>query len=333
MIRRAILSLFAAASLALGAGAKVNYVPDLEGVIRGRWEIETRGGWNRFAVRNARLSVAGKVAEPVSYYLRADFCDMGKFKFLDGWVQLRPFRPFNIRVGQFRMPCGVETFRGPTSYIFANRSFIGGTLCNYRAVGARLAYTLPFHNLTLEGGVFNPGTISDHTPWTRGKAYAAKATATIGDFKVSGSILSNIPDGVRMNFYDVALVYDCGRWHAEAEYMHQAYTGSAFKACNSVNTFVDYGIPVDLGIFETLSFQGRFDWMTDQSNGRCDDSGRLQCTSPAKRRITLGSTISYNEGPLFCDIRLNYEKYFYNDGVAIPEGKNDKIVAELIIRF
>lgn len=310
-----------------------SYVPQFGGAIRARWEMETDGGLNRFMLRNARVNVAGRMAEPIDYYLQVDLCDCGKMKFLDGWVRLELFKGFKLQGGQFRMPFGIDTFRAPGNYIFANRSFIGRDMCNYRAVGAKFTYAIPRTPLTVEAGAFNPGTITDHTPWTHQKAYAGKVLVKLGDFQVEGGVLSNIPDSVRINMLDAAVIFRRGGLHAEAEYLYEHYTGSAYRPCHGVVAWADYAIPVRAGMFNQCSFQGRFDVMTDHSNGTRNAAGHLITNDPARRRITLGATISRIMGSRHCDFRINYEKYFYNSGVTPPAGRGDKVVAELVLKF
>lgn len=332
----AVLALLCAGQFAAAdsiPAAPVDYMPRFGGVLRARWEINTRGGLNRFALRNARVNVAGRIAAPVDYYLQADLCDRGKMKFLDGWVRLALFEGFRFQVGQFRMPFGVDIFRGPGNYLFANRSFVGRQMCNYRAVGVKASYRLPAVPVEVEAGVFNPGTISDHTPWTRQKAYAARATANVGDFRLSAGFMSIIPDSVRVNMADVAVVFERCGWHAEVEYLYKHYTSGRYKPCHGMVSFIDYSMPVRAGIFNRCSFQGRFDAMTDHSCCVRDDSGSLVTDDPARRRVTVGATVSRVVASRHLDLRLNYEKYFYNRGVTPPVEGDDKIVAELVLKF
>lgn len=312
---------------------KIPYLPKVGGVLRARWEMETDGGLNRFELRNARVNLSGRIGEPIDYYLQADFCDEGKIKFLDGWVRLRPFKGLFVQAGQFRMPFGVDPFRGPATYLFANRSFIGRYICNVRAVGVKAGYSIPWLPLAVEAGVFNPTSITDHTVWTHQKSYAAKAVLTAGDFSIATGVQSLVPDSVRINLADVAVTYHNGGWLAEAEYMYKHYTGSAHPACHSVNAVVDYGRAVRAGIFNWWSVQGRFDMQTAHSSGARGDDGRLYATQPSRRRITVGSTLSYILPAIHCDLRVNYEKYFYNHGEIIPAGADDKLVAEIVLKF
>ena len=310
-----------------------SYVPKIGGVLRARWEMETSGGLNRFELRNARVNLSGRIGAPIDYYVQADLCDQGSFKFLDGWVRLRPFDGVFVQAGQFRMPFGVDPFRGPATYIFANRSFIGRYISNVRAVGFKAGWQLPRLPLTVEGGVFNPTTITDHTVWTHQKAYAVKAVLSVGKFSIAAGVQSLLPDSVRINLLDAAVTYRCGGWLAEAEYMYKHYTGNAHRPCHSVNAYVDYGRAVKAGIFNRWSAQARFDMQTDHSSGVRGDDGLLYTTQPARRRITVGSTLIYILPAVHCDLRVNYEKYFYNHDAVIPVGADDKIVAEIVLKF
>ena len=73
--------------------------------------------------------------------------------------------------------------------------------------------------------------------------------------------------------------------------------------------------------------------MTDLSSGAVDEEGAFYVTDSARNRITVGGTVTYTYKAVHADIRLNYEKYFYHSGAEIADGLNDKIVAELVIRF
>lgn len=137
------------------ADTETNYKPQIHGSFRGRYEMETRDGYSRFQVRNARMSVQGSVAPTIDYFVQVDFSDAGKFKFLDAYGRIALGRGWKIQAGQFRMPFGVEPFRAPSNYLFSNRSFLGKQGFNYRQVGAKLVFdtnvgALP---LTLEGEI------------------------------------------------------------------------------------------------------------------------------------------------------------------------------------
>ena len=337
MKRRLVMFSVALSALSVMADSvpspRPDYMPRIGGVIRARWEMQTDGGLNRFQVRNARVTLEGNIGAPVTYFFQADLCDCGTMKFLDGWVRLNLFSGFYAQAGQFRVPFGIDTFRAPANYIFANRSFIGRYICNRRAVGVKMAYSVPAVPVEVEAGIFDPGTIGDHRAWSHQKTLAAKAVATVGDFKVATGIVSDCPDSVRYNVADAAVIYSRGRWHAEAEYMYKHYTGDSHAPTHAAVAWVDYAMPVRAGIFNQASFQGRFDVMTAASDCYRGDDGRLRSNQPARRRITLGATVSRIVGSRHADLRVNYEKYFYNSGTVAPAGLGDKIVAELVLKF
>ena len=104
---------------------------------------------------------------------------------------------------------------------------------------------------------------------------------------------SVIPDSVRMNIFDTSISWKYDRWFIEGEYMNKHYA---------------------------------------RSNGVRDDSGHLIINDVARKRLTCGATLSFEK--LFkADLRINYEKYFYDDAAIVKESEQDKIVMELMIHF
>ena len=324
-----------AATVALTATAAdaIDYRPNIHGAMRARWEDDLDASRSRFQLRNARVSLDGRIATTIDYFLQADLCDCGTMKFLDGWARIKVADGLKFQAGQFRMPFGVDPFRAPANYVFSNRSFIGKQVCNVRAVGAKITYEFPSLPLTLEGGMFNPTGITDHTGWNSSYAYAGRAIYRIGNVKLDAGVQSLRPDGVRINLLDGCVNWTAGRWIVEAEYMNKHYTNNAHKAVHAYNFWTDYHMPVKAGVFNRLSFQGRFDGMTAHSNGRRNDEGKLTTNDPARNRVTVGATISYVNKPVWFDVRANYEKYFYHHGVEAALGQGDRLVMELVLRF
>lgn len=330
----ASLLLISPFSSQLRAEEKVDYTPHIHGTVRTRFEVATESGKYRFQVRNARVSLDGKIAPSIDYYINTDLCDRGKMKILDVWARIWATKELGFQAGQFRMPFGVDPFRGPNTYLFANRSFIGRQVCNVRAVGAKAMYTLPAIPLSAEAGVFSPTTIGDHSGWNSSLAFAAKITYTLDNVKFATGFQSIIPDSVRTNLIDAAVTWSADRWFVEGEYMYKHYTSNRHKACHAYNLQADYQMPIKAGVFNRLSFQGRFDGMTAHSNALRDENGYLVTNDPARNRITVGATISYIKSKnLFLLLRANYEKYFYHHGVTTNPDTGDKAVLELVLRF
>lgn len=335
MIRRVLIIILTACGV-MSARADVNikeYLPTVGGVMRTRFEIETQTGLNRFAVNNARVWLRGNIIPRLSYFVCTDLCNQGKFQFLDAYGRFDVGRRVAIQAGQFRIPFGVDPFRGPGSYVFADRSFIGRDIDNIRAVGVQGSYTFSGNvPAVITLGLFSPNDIADHNHWRKTFNYALKAELPVGPFKFTAGLQSINPDSVRMNMADACIFFSYGRWTAEGEYMFKHYQGDAYPDVHAYNLWVDYSMPLPKTIFRSLSFQARFDANTRHSAGFMTD-GMLSEDQPGRKRITIGSTLAYVKKPLKCEIQLNYEKYFYDRGIKGPVGRNDKVVAELIISF
>lgn len=78
----------------------------------------------------------------------------------------------------------------------------------------------------------------------------------------------------------------------------------------------------------------RYDYMGNHSDGKKGfDAGRLIQSDAERHRLTAGLTFSVRNKYFPTDIRLNYEKYFYPNNGTPKESEQDKLVAELMIRF
>lgn len=330
----------AAASVSVADGdvkSKIDYVPKIHGVIRTRWEGEfAHDGEDfhqRFQVRNARLLVEGNVLNNVGYYVRIDACDRGKMKILDAWVRWTIDGHWRVQAGQFRIPFGTDCFRGPGSYYFANRSFVGKYLLNIRQVGAKVGYYGSKIPLTVEVGMFNATPMTDHEPWQDAMDYAAKASYKLWNVTLATSFASVEPYGVRMNVVSGSTTWQWNRWIVEGEYVNKHYTNHAHDAVDGWNVFGSYALPLHKSVFNQLSFQARYDGMLAHSTGKPDSDELLPTDDPRRNRITVGSQLAYAKKPLKALIRLNYEHYFYGTGTPAPQGESNKVVAELVVTF
>lgn len=323
----------ATAFVAVASDSEISYLPEVHGTVRSRWEIDTRSGDQRFRVRNARLSVGGYVAPSIDYFVQAEFNDEDHLMLLDAYGRFRIVKGLTIQGGQFRMPFGVESFRAPNNYYFANRSFMGKQMMNYRALGAKVTYAIPSTPLTLEAGAFNTVSLHKGSAYSHQMAGAAKAIVKLPEgFKLTGGWASIKPAVTRSNLANVCLEWSNSNVLAVAEYMYQHYCHDTYKDAHSYVAFVDWHKSVKWGVFNRWSIQGRFDGLTDQYQLATNK------TEPAKgetfnfkrNRATIGSTVTYTYKSLHADVRLNYEKYFdWKGGDAV----SDCFVTELVIRF
>lgn len=313
----------------------MSYLPELHGTIRTKYEYEPQIGKGRFEVRNARLSVEGKVVPTVGYKAEIDLSDEGAIKMLDAYVRYQPRKWLRFTAGQMRVPFTIDAHRSPHLQYFANRSFIAKQVGNVRDVGAAVAWSfgrgVP---VTLEGGIFNgSGLTNQKNFWTDDLNFSVKASAMfVRHLNVTLSCQKARAGDVNVMMYDAGSFWEAGRWHVEAEYLRKHYARGAFRAVNAVDAFAAYRLPLTK-VAQAISFLGRYDYMSDHSNGIRDDSGALTVNDPARHRLTAGATLSLGRGRLQADVRLNYEQYFYAEGVTPGISDRNKLVLEFVAHF
>lgn len=310
-----------------------SWMPSLSGTLRGKWEYQTQEKESRFEVRTARIALDGKVVPLVEYKAEIDLSDEGRIRMLDAYAGILPAEGLAVRLGQMRVPFSIDAHRSPHKQFFANRSFIAKQVGDVRDVGLYAGYAIPGTPLVIEGGLFNgSGLTNQKDYWTKGLNYSAKLQVKLPcGFTLQGSMQKISPAGGNTYLYDGGVTFQQGRWTVEAEYLRKHYTSSTFDGVNALDAFVCYDLPLRK-VFRKMSFLCRFDMMDDHSDGSIGEDGRLQLTDGARKRVTGGITLSLAK-KMNADIRLNYEKYFYdNDALAKPS-ERDKAVVELVIHF
>ena len=138
---------------------KQKFMPQIHGILRGKYEYEPDLNASRFEVRNARLSVDGNMPLKSSYKLEVDLCDESAIKMKDAWVRVNPISTFRITLGQQRMPFSIDAHRNPSAQFFANRSFIAKQVGDMRDVGAAVGYDIISMGnrkiLSVDAGIYN----------------------------------------------------------------------------------------------------------------------------------------------------------------------------------
>lgn len=311
-----------------------DYLPEIHGTIRGKYEYQTEMAASRFEVRNARFSVSGNVHPMVAYKAEIDLSDEGSIKMLDAYTRIFPVKDLNFTLGQMRVPFTIDAHRSPHQQYFANRSFIAKQVGNVRDVGFTAGYTqkegFPF---IIEGGLFNGSGLTNQKEWHKTLNYSVKAQLlAVKNWNLTLSTQMIKPENVRINMYDVGVYYQNNRFHIEAEYLFKKYGHNAFDDVHAVNTFVNYDLPLPR-VFNKISFLARYDMMTDHSSGTADKTtGVLKIDDYSRQRITGGITLSLSKA-FIADLRLNFEKYFYKKAGVPKESEQDKIVIEFMTRF
>ncbi len=132
-----------------------DYLPEVHGTIRSKFEYQTTMGAGRFEVRNARISITGNILPIVAYKAEIDLSDEGQIKMLDAYARLFPTKGLMLTAGQMRVPFTIDAHRSPHQQYFPNRSFIAKQVGNVRDVGFTIGYTFPTDiPITVEGGAF-----------------------------------------------------------------------------------------------------------------------------------------------------------------------------------
>lgn len=315
--------------------AKNPYLPEIHGTIRAKYEYEPPINKGRFEVRNARLSVEGKIIPIVRYKAEIDLSDEGSIKMLDAYVRLQPKERLKFTFGQMRVPFSIDAHRSPHLQYFANRSFIAKQVGNVRDVGASASWTFGAEApITLEGGIFNGSGLTNQKHfWTSNYNFSFKSQICLWrQFNIVLSCQKAGAADVNTYMYDGGVYWENCRWHIEAEYLRKHYSHNAFMPVNAVDAFAAYRLPFKRNNM-ALSFLCRYDYMSDHSNGTKDENGLLKTDDPERHRLTGGLTLSMTKGALQADIRLNYEQYFYNEGVVPSISEQNKVVLEFVAHF
>ncbi|TGG40654.1 porin [Duncaniella freteri] len=335
MKRILIMTALSVFALSAVAQDKNPFIPEIHGTIRTKYEYEPQIDKGRFEIRNARLSVEGRVIPIVRYKAEIDLSDEGTIKMLDAYIRLQPKDVLKFTFGQMRVPFTIDAHRSPHLQYFANRSFIAKQVGNVRDVGASASWTFNDRMpITLEGGIFNGSGLTNQKHfWTNNYNFSFKAQTMIArQFNITLSCQKANAGDVNVMMYDAGVYWQNRRWHIEAEYLRKHYAHGSFTPVNAVDAFAAYRLPMKKGL-TSISFLGRYDYMSDHSKGTKDESGNLKVDDPERHRLTGGLTLSFGKKSLQADIRLNYEQYFYNRGVNPAISEQNKIVMEFVAHF
>lgn len=309
------------------------WLPKISGTLRAKGEYQTRDKEGRFEVRNARVAFDGNVTPIVIYRAEVDLSDEGRIRMLDAYAGVLPVKGLTLRIGQMRVPFSIDAHRSPHKQYFANRSFIAKQVGDVRDVGLCASYTLPKTPLTIEGGLFNGSGLTDQKDyWTKNLNFSAKVQwKPVKMLTLQGSVQKISPTGGTVMLYDGGVSFNHAGVFLEAEYLRKHYKNNAYHAVNALNTMAAYTLPLRR-VFDHLRFLTRFDMMDDHSSGSLNDEGVLQTDDAARKRLTAGITLGFAKR-LAAELRLNYEKYFYDKGAAMKTSERDKVVMEMMIHF
>lgn len=319
---------------------KFNYMPKVSGTIRAKMEYQTNEKESRFEVRTARVALDGFITPITNYKAEIDLSDEGQIKMLDAYAGVLPTKGLVLRLGQMRVPFSIDAHRSPHKQYFANRSFIAKQVGNVRDVGVYAGYQLPKVPLIIEAGAFNgSGLTNQKNYWTKKFNFSAKAQYLFPfGLTLQASVQKISPADISTYLYDGGVTLQSGRFTVEAEYLRKHYTKNAFNDVNAVDAFICYDQPLKK-VFRKMSFLARYDMMDNHSDGTLKTdadgnalAGQFKLTDAKRQRVTGGITLSL-AAKMNADIRLNYEKYFYDDITLAKPSERDKAVVEFVVHF
>lgn len=213
-----------------------------------------------------------------------------------------------------------------------------------------------------DAGIYNGSNLDNQkTAWFDSPAYSARAQfiytspqgGKVGAIpSVQHQLIANREASYTSvdfgAYYEIPLPHregQGGSLHLEAEYLRKFYAKDAFDDCNAVNAMAIYKqtLKSEKSYIQAVSYLLRYDYMDNHSDGQKGfeelppsqgGAGRVLVQSDAQRhRLTAGATFHVRNKLFPTDIRLNYEKYWYPNNGTPKESEQDKLVAELMIRF
>lgn len=312
---------------------KQDYIPNIHGTIRAKYEHTTTFDKGRFQVRNARFSVSGNVHPIVAYKAEIDLSDEGETRMLDAYIRVFPFNGASLTMGQMKVPFSTDNLRSPHQMFFANRSFVAKEITGVRDVGAMVGYNFwKAAPTSIVAGIYNGSGLYRQDQWQSSFDYAVRAVMepTKG-MQLSLNYHSMKPADARMHMYDVGFFYNFANFHVEAEYIYKKFENELFHPVQALNSFIAYDLMLPKYLHK-ITFMARYDIMTDDNTGLANDNGEYVVTDVARQRITGGVSLSLTQ-KVTSLLSLNYEKYFYSDWALADPAKQDKLCVELMVRF
>ena len=349
----------------------VSYVPQVDGAVKVKLETDLYGGEYRFNVRNSRFGVRGNVSRNMTYRIQVDFNNEGKVSVLDSYVGYTS-GGFGVQLGQQQYHFSTDLDRGPTTNMFANRSFLakyltgyygselsGGEVVGYvRTLGSRdlgVMFTYAFRAgvpMKAYVGIFN-GSGINNPQW--GKKVNAVGRIEIGgseglrgalayydgytplQLKVKESDGGKTEERVqtRLRMAGLELRYVRGGLFVEGEYARRILDmGAAREVMTAalVHAYYRFGLP-EKALPQYIAPIVRWDL------GNNDD--HLNVTTRQREafdanRLTVGANLGFGEKLIRSEVRFNYEKYLFGkkpSDFASERAFHDRFTIEIVASF
>jgi hypothetical protein len=300
------------------------YIPDLDAIIKVKFEYDLDNSLMRFEVRNARFGIKGKINNYMAYKIELDLSDEGKMKMLDAYVRLTPLKNLDLYLGQRKIPFSTDYMRNPAENIFANRSFLAKYINDgMRDIGFYVDYKLNTGiPLGILIGAVN-GTGNNNPQWIEKPNLVSRLV--IGPEKGFRAV-GNLYYGEAENKDHLALFggelrYNNGNFLIESEYISRNWTDTLDARIHNDGIYIHsyYNLILNKKMVKIVSPTARWDMIGNSVFGNEIDATRL----------TLGINVGFEPRQFYSEVRLNYENYFKS---SLPV-HTDKLTLEFIARF
>lgn len=328
------------------------------GLLKTGFETSTETGEFRFNVNNARLGLVGLKGtseQNFKYQIQAELNAEGKINILDTYVAFTS-GAFEVSLGQQQYRFGTEANRGPRFNYFVNSSFFGNYIGSYYHIaqestqnrvgniGARdIGIIVKYNNhskipVNILAGLLNGSGINNPV-WRKNVNFVARIwlddNTILGGFGTAVNYyVGKTPFNDKITMGSAELRYIHNRWIIEGEYGCRWLTQDA--KTNRLDLAVLHAIyrqPVNgWGPIKFLAPMARWDW---GNNITLIDSNSDFFKFDAQR-LTGGVTIGFAEKLLQCEVRLNYEHYFFGNKpqqIANNPTFQNKFIAEFFLVF
>ncbi len=358
-VRLAAVALLACICYSPVAAQEKPFLPTVSGVLKTRFETDTENGDVRFNVNNARLGLAGTMVKAyktdVKYTFQAELNAEGKLYLLDCYVTLR-YGQFEMSVGQQLCRFGTELSRGPKLNYFANSSFVSGYVGSYYDYydgsvrngnfGARdIGVLLKYNNNTsvpikAQIGLMN-GSGMNNPAWRDrvnvvARLWLDENTALGGFGTALNYYTGTTPFGERITMAGGELKYHAGELIVEGEYANRwlEVTEDETDSMGLAALQAIYRIPVKgWGPIKFIAPTARWDYGHNMSIVTESAVNGKEVTHFNVQRATGGVTLGFVPQLLKCELRLNYEHYFFEGGKPAALASNPTFQNKFMVEF
>ncbi len=304
------------------------FKPEL--VFKGKYEVLTDNGEQRFSVRNTRIGFRGGMSSRFEYKFLLELSNNGNFNVLDLFLKYKATDRLSFTAGQVSLPLFNNYTISPNALDFANRPFVGKFFNSTRDIGFAAGYDIKKDGfpITAELGIYG-GKGTNKAEWSEAPAFGARVS--FGSMKQGLRVTAK---GLRIKSSDKSDNYI---WGGDLRYLKNNFKVE-MEAMGKYNKFSElhlfsyytqffYTIPVEnSSLLSGVQPALRWDQIGEETLER----------GFAVSRITGGINFNLKSGNYRTVVRLNYE-HFFNKGeiktITTPQDTMNKFTAELMFCF